>query len=166
MGQSANAILFYGFCWNEESDKVWTLGKEDGEDEDDSWEERFMRLKGLPPPEEPFPQGRTIPGSYSERSYTLEEQVIKEKYQLYWEQKSDLVKTSHCLVDSHCHYECPMPYVAIKDSVLKASSGDPEKVTSLATNIVWDIYLREFCSLMGIDVTDMQVGWWLVSEYS
>lgn len=85
MGQSTNAILFYGYCWEEENSKIWTVAaprdeeEEDGdddedyeedeededgyeddddcedEDEEDDWEKRYCALRGLSEPKEQYP---------------------------------------------------------------------------------------------------------------
>jgi hypothetical protein len=48
MGTATNAILFYGYCWEDEASWPWDV--DDSSDEDDeeySWHERYARMKGL-----------------------------------------------------------------------------------------------------------------------
>lgn len=175
MGQSTNAILFYGYAWEEEESKPWNIGKEfEGEgydDSDEDWEERYARLRGLAPPSRPFPP-REVPRtrengfSSTPTDYTAEEQSIIDEYRAFWKAKGELVETEPCAVDSHCSGDCPMPYVAIKDSVTTAHRGSVEHITSLDVGPTWEADLRAFCERMGIDVGDQAPGWHLVSMWS
>ncbi len=48
MGTSTDAILFYGYCWDEEADWPWMIGCEDEDDHpDEDWMDRYVRVKGL-----------------------------------------------------------------------------------------------------------------------
>lgn len=168
MGQSTDAILFFGFCWDEETRYPWNIGKdyEEQDDEEDEWETRYARLKGLPEPA-PIPDKGIDPrtGRYIE-NYTPEEQAIVDRRKAYWDEKRKLTETVTVEVDTHCSGECPMPFVAIKASKTRAWRGTPMEITSLEVNPEWEADLRAFCELMGIDVKDQTPKWWLVSDWN
>ncbi len=90
MGTSTDAILFYGYCWDEETDRPWTIGRKD-EDEDDhpdeDWMDRYIRAKGS-----------SVDDSTD------------------WSKKRELALASGCEVSTHCSRECPMPFVAVTAS--------------------------------------------------
>ncbi len=172
MGQSTDAILFYGYVWHEETSRPWTIGTDDEEREndDEDWEDRLARVSGLNPPEEPFPQ-RTVPPT-KENGYdstpkdlTPEERAIRDKYDAYRTAKWELSKKEVCEVSTHCSGECPMPFVCIKATKIVCSRGDSQEVTSLTIGPDWNEQLRVFCELMGIEIGDMKPGWYMVSDW-
>lgn len=146
MGQSTNAILFYGVCWDEEMSLTTLRGvdtdEEDADDEHD-WQAAYATAKGCPPPQ----------GEYDSR-----------KYQAYLDARGPILDASPCEVGTHCSYECAMPYVFIKKSEQTAHRGYPKEVgTALPVGDDWDDQLRSFCKTMGIDIEGKRIGWWLVS---
>lgn len=169
MGQSTDAILFYGFCWDDEARWPWNVGKtyEEREEDDDDWETRYARLKGLPEPTEKYPNKGIDPrtGRYME-DYTPEEQAIVDRRKAYGDEKRKLTEGLNIEIDTHCSGECPMPFVAVKASKTRAWRGNPMEVTSLEIKSEWEVELRAFCDLMGIDVKDQVPKWWLVSDWN
>ncbi len=177
MGQSTDAILFYGYIWDEETRWPWDVGRaydedDDGEDdEDDDWEGRYARTKGCLPPALPFPDREVPPTrengwSTTPTDYTAAEQAIIDQHSAYWEMKRELAKAAPCLVDNHCSDSSPMPYVAVRVSVTNSSRGNPHEITSLAVDPSWDKDLAEFCTAMEIDIRNKKPGWWLASYWS
>lgn len=170
MGQSTNAVLFYGFCWTEETSTPWTIGKDDYDDDDDEdWEERYARLKGLVEPTVKFPERRAKDG-YStpkDSEYTPEELAAKNEHSAFWSAKHDLVAASVVEIDRHCHGDCPMPYVCIRKSQVTNYRGDMTVITpdTLKVGDDWDAQLAAFCDLMGIDIKDMKPAWFMVSYW-
>lgn len=175
MTVSTNAILFYGYWWDEETRKPWNIGRndddDDDKDDDDSWEARYARAKGCQPPSLPFPD-RTVPATrengwnVTPTDYSAAEQAIIDQHTAYWEAKRKLAEVSPCLVDTHCSDSYPMPYVAVRASITTSHRGDPTKISSLAVEPSWDALLVEFCTLMGIEIGTQKPGWWLVSHWS
>ncbi len=53
MGTSTDAILFYGYCWDEEARSPWEIGKDEPSDDDEYWEDRYAQASGLNGPAEP-----------------------------------------------------------------------------------------------------------------
>ncbi len=188
MGTSTNAVLFYGYCWEEEGIKLWAKEDEPDEDEadesedvdddesedsDDSdrdesdWEVRYARLSGLLPPDEPFPEGvrqRGGGGGWGTPKYTPEEQAIVDKYSAFWDKKRELIERSGVEIDSHCSGDCPIPLIAITASITTAHRGDAVEIKSLDVGPKWDEQLKAFCKLMGIK-TKGKPRWWLVSYW-
>lgn len=172
MGQSTNAVLFYGYCWDEETSEPWNIGKDDEEekdstDDDEDWETRYANLKGLKEPAEAYPERHATPFFSTPRNWTPEEQVIVDKYSAYWDAKTDLAESSGCEVDLHCHGDAPMPYVCIKKSQITTYRGDMTVITqdTLKVEHDWDQQLVAFCDLMGIDVKDKKPAWYMVSYW-
>lgn len=174
MGQSTNAILFYGYCWTEETSRPWEIGREDEEEIDEAnkdWEGRYARTKGCLPPSTPFPDRTVTPTrengwNSTPKDHSATEQAIIDKHRAYWEAKRKLVEAAPCLVDTHCSESCPMPYVAVRASVTKSHRGHPHEITSLAVDPAWDAALAEFCASMGIKTYDLKAAWWLVSDWN
>ncbi|HEY6117005.1 MAG TPA: hypothetical protein VI172_13705 [Candidatus Dormibacteraeota bacterium] len=166
MGQSTDAILFYGYCWTEETSKPWTIGKDDGDDGDEGWEDRWARVKGLTHPAERYPELRDRK-TWKDREPTVAEAEVIEKYRAYWAAKKALTDAAGCVVDTHCSNECPMPLVAVKASTTRAWRGSPpQEISGIAVDPAWPTMLDEFCTTMGIPVEGRKVGWWLVSDWS
>lgn len=171
MGTSTDAILFYGYVWEDETSRPWTIGKEYDEDsdesqdeEDDSWEERYANAMGLKRPEAKFPDGvyNVKTGQYD---HPTEDQPLLDEYSAYWKAKYELAAASPVMVDTHCSCECPMPLVAIRESYTCSSRGDATEITSLKKKPEWNKQLKTFCKVMGIDVKGKKPGWFLVSNW-
>lgn len=172
MGQSTDAILFYGYCWDEETARPWTIGKDDDEDDEECWEERYAKARGLERPSTPYPYPeRTVPrtreNNYSDTptDYSADELAAIELYRQFWDAKRKLAEQSACMVDTHCSADYPMPYVCIRASRLVSNRGDMTPVTSLAVDPTWREKLDTFCALLGI-IPKGEPGWFLVSDWN
>ena len=61
MGVSTDAVLFYGYCWDDEAPSPWeddADGNEDADENATDWETRYARLKGCLPPKHAVPRSR------------------------------------------------------------------------------------------------------------
>lgn len=181
MGESTDAILFYGYCWDDETDRPWEIGSEnnspddDDADEDDKtdkdWKDRYARTKGCLPPSTAFPGRMVTPTrengwSSTPKDYSAEEQSIIDQHTAYWAAKRELVDAAVCCIDTHCSGECPMPFVAMKASQTTSWRGHMMEITSLAVDPSWDAELAAFCATMGIKTDGKKVAWWLVSNWN
>ena len=146
MGQSTDAILFYGYCLEEGTELL-------ADEFDGDWEEAYARKMGLSPPVEPFPE-KDGPGTAA----------IKAKYAAYWEAKRHLATKSGAVIGYHCSGDYPMPYVAIRASEIRAHCGYEREVVSLAVQPEWRAMLDEFCRIMNI-TPNGEPKWWLVSYW-
>ena len=134
MGQSTDAILFYGFLIDEENDYPF-MGDIDVED--------FISEKyGLAKPDLPYDEN-------------------KEFYHEHWKINTALLKSIPVDINTHCSCDYPMYYVHIKSSKTTAYRGYPKKIDSLEVGIDWDEQLQIFCNLTGIEPKEF--GWYLVS---
>ena|SRR5207244_5709042 len=173
MGVSTDAILFYGYCWdNEDVRNPWeSSSNDDKDDDDDGWETRYARAKGCLPPETPFPE-RTITPTQENgwdstpKNYTKAEKAIIDQHKACWDAKAKIAAKSPCLVDRHCMASCPMAYVAVKKSVTTSHRGYPNEITSLVVDPAWSVQLAEFCETLGIKTKGKKAAWWLVSDWS
>lgn len=87
----------------------------------------------------------------------------EEAYSAFWARKHELVKDSACCIDTHCHHECSMPFVAITALYRCAHRGHPKVIAPLKIEADWDEKLRAFCELM--DLPFRQPQWWLASYW-
>jgi hypothetical protein len=154
MGQSTDAILFWGYCWDEERAWPWD---DPGADEEETASERYARLTGLKQPDNGYPM---------EIDKSPEADAIRARHAEYWQAENEAWNAVRMEVGTHCHGECPMPYVAVGESHTLASRGTPEPISSLAVGEDWRARLDSFCSLMGIEPPGgQQPQWWLVSDW-
>jgi len=136
MGQSTDAILFYGYCWS--SDGVQLID----ESFDGDWEDAYVHALGFPEPDDAADQDT------------------------YWRKRIRLAARCPVEIDSHCSLDCPMPFIAIKKSLTRSWRGSMSKIKSLAIGKGWNKQLRDFNNLMGINVGNKKPAWWLVSNWS
>lgn len=149
MSTSTDAIIFYGYVWDEETSTPWTIGQDDEETTDEDWEERYARLKaGLEKPD---------------TGNGFDQKVYSE----YLAKKREIVKDCPCKVDTHCSGEYPMPYVCISDSYVCNSRGDMTELKPEQFEVEenWNDELKKFCKLMGITMPAGGPKWYLVSYW-
>jgi len=154
MSVSTDAMLFYGYCWDEETSTPWTIGKDDEDetsdsDDEEDWEERYARLKaGLLKPD--------TGDGYDEKTYGE-----------YLDAKRKIIEACPCEVGTHCHSDAPMPYVCIKATYTCNSRGDMTRLNPAEFEVdeSWDSELKKFCKLMGIAPPAEGPGWYMVSYW-
>lgn len=160
MSVSTDAILFYGYCWNEERRRPWDEPEEaedadEGHDSED-WETRFARLRGVVCPTDEYPEDDQRAPADNE---------VRERFNDYWAKKRQLAAESPCTVERHCHCDAPMPFVTIRASQVTSSRGDVTEVKSLAVDPAWDAQLRTFVTEMQISLEGAKgPAWFLVSD--
>lgn len=120
MGVATNGVLFYGYCWDEETDMPWTIGDEDPPEESEDWEQRYVLA------------------------------ICNGKAPKDFKERHKLLQKTPCIVDIHCAGTCPMPMVAVRASMITTHRGDMKEVKSLDVGKTWDADLATFCELMGI----------------
>jgi hypothetical protein len=156
MSTSTNAVLFYGYAFDDEGQVPWAT--DDGADDDgvEDWDDRWARVNGLLAPAEPYgdePSGVETPARL--------------RYQAYWAAKRELAKAAGVEVDTHCYADCPMYLVAIPSTTRTARRGYPVAVDALVVPEGADEQLHTFMAKMGIEKPPGQErpGWWLVSYW-
>lgn len=156
MGQSTDAILFWGYCWDEEKASPW-FDEESGDGEETA-ERRHARMRGIVEPTGPYPPDADEgPDAATRRA----------EFSAYWEKERVAWAAARMEVGSHCSASCPMPYVAIAESHTRAWRGYPKPITSLDVGADWSERLDAFCALMGIKPPlGQKPQWWLVSDWN
>lgn len=168
MGTSTDAILFYGYCWDEEAEPWHDEDHETDYDEDWSEvvEERLMESSGFdqPNPWDGYPEGVT---RAEQETWLASNRVDIDAYR---DAKNAALEKASCGVEfgMHCHSECEMPYVFIEDSQTVASRGCPAEIDAVAMVVIgedWKDNLNLFCERTGINIEGMSPQWWLVSYW-
>lgn len=154
MGQSTDALLFWGLCSDEEECHWRNIGRDpdeagyyrpDEEDEDYfDWEPIYASKMGLDEP----------PDSYEDH---------KDEYRTYREKRESLIEEAGCSIRMHCHDEFSMPLVAVSDSLTCANRGYPKEIKSMEVGEDWEAKLKKFCEIMGIKWAEPK--WWLASYW-
>ncbi len=171
MGQSTNAILFYGYVWDDETD-LWDR------DDHDYWFEAVAKRRGISSPwdfyRESGAEAQHNALRYEDQKnayYYWKEQVGFEALLAEWDAAKDAIKAEHPSIDvgSHCSCDFPMPYIFVSDTKQNASRGypvavDTDKVSD--TRPEWDEALTAFVTDLDIDISEAQgPGWFLVSNW-
>lgn len=158
MGQSTDAILFYGYYWDEECDIL-------PPEMDDGWEKGILLRRGVVGPWDAYLSQQIEAMPYGrERDEAF--QKWREKHQAELDAWRDTLvaigEEFGCDVDFHCSENCRMPYVAVNDSNAIAHRGYPKKISSLTVDPSWDGLLERFMTEVGIVKPKGQEGpaWW------
>ena len=156
MGQSTDAILFYGYAYDDDGATPWGSSN-DEEPDDEDWEARYARLRGEAEPDVPYGD---------EKSGVMT--PARELHQAHWARKRALVAACPVEVGTHCSGECPMYYIAKRSTVTLARRGGPARILSLSAPVGADEELHAFMTEMGIAKPPGQEapGWWLVSDWN
>lgn len=156
MGQSTDAYLFYGICFDEGA----------LHDEDDEYTEPQERLKrkllewsGFNEPEPEFPE------SARGRGRTPEWEAWKVLHDA-WEARK-VAATLGVEVDAHCSCDYPMYFLTVKDIFFQAWRGDPKEIPlqELAQRDTseLDARLKQACELMNWPYE--QPKWYIASMW-
>lgn len=151
MGQSTNAYLFYGYCWDEEDEP------EDVTTDMDDWAEESLIARGHTDPWD------SHPGGSSPEWMAANNKATDDWYDL----KKSLTAEAGVEWDSHCSGDCPMYFLHIPESKTTAYRGDMQPVTSLAVSDDWKAKLDAHLEAQGATPPEgeNQPGWWLVSYW-
>lgn len=143
MGQSTDAILFYGFLIDEEKDPYEheMLTEPASRDLDEIWATKFKL----------YDEGK------SGEDYSFKK--------IYKHQESYPVE-----LVTHCHHEESMYAVAVKSTKTTASRGYPERINNISTDAQrepnYDRQLQQFCVDFGLRVREAsECNWYLVSYW-
>jgi hypothetical protein len=153
MGQSSDAILFFGYdLGDSEDDGYVKLPWMDENDTLDSWEDVWAEKKGLVRPKH----------LYGIKEWTPEQ---RKEYEEYRDKREELVEDVGVGISSHCSCHYPMYYIYTKQ--FRASQGYGMVVRPVMLEVDGEDIrkLREFCEFLGIDVGDMKPEWHLVSDW-
>jgi hypothetical protein len=157
MSVSTDAILFYGYCWNEEGN----LLESEDEDGDSEWPKVVLRKRGLKSPWD----------EYTKRCVSATEWIKVNRVQLdAWSDACRALEEEFgCDIYRHCSGDCPIPYVAITKARQRVSCGYPEPVLArtLTADSAWAAMLDRFLAELGIAKPEgqEQPQWWLCSYW-
>jgi hypothetical protein len=145
MGQSTNALLYYGFTFADPEDgepPPWAdFEDEDGEVDEEDW--LCARLGGPTPPEV----------EYSEETSPL--------YLKYWDAKRGFIEALPIAIGIHCSCNYPMHFICIKGTLTTAYRGGPKQLDDLGEDRTWAATLFDYCNRLGIEPE--QPSWELAS---
>lgn len=159
MGVSTNAILFYGYVWDEE--KTLFSG-------DDEWSDSILEKRHIKDPWKKFPK------EYEQLEYQAQREasdawVQKHRNEIdsYNDSKKKVEEEFGVDIGYHCSDSCSMPYVYIKESEILARRGYPKIVTTsnLIVKPSWNDSLKTFIKEINIEVPHEDARWNLVSYW-
>lgn len=159
MGTSTNAILFYGYCWEEETELF------PGTDDWD-WPKVILQNQGAKNPWDDFVEA--IPGEpYKKKEARSEAWRNKNRAALdkWYEEKESIKESRGVNLDVHCSSDYPIPYLAAKGSETKSRRGSPEEIVSLDVKPGWREKLDGWLAEMGVERPQAEPKWWLVSYW-
>ena len=161
MGVSTNAVMFYGYCWDEEKELLA------GE-----WEEHVLRSRGHVNPWDAYnATGIDAIRDYRERDRKGKEwcDVHRAELDQWYDLKKAVKAELGCDIGRHCSGSCPMPYVFIGSSEKTVYRGRPWAFdpVELVTEDQWSARLDAFLAATGIEKPEGQERpqWWLVSYW-
>jgi hypothetical protein len=172
MGQSIDAILFYGLVWDEEAE-LWE------NDRHDEWIVALAKRRGITSPWDFY---RDSGAEAEHQSLRYEDQ---KKAYYYWKESVDFesmlkewdlalkaIRAEHpsITVGSHCSCDYPMPFICVGETYQRAWRGTPVGVNmpqmAQANTIRWNDQLNDFIKALDIDISDAKgPGWFLVSNW-
>ena len=162
MGVSTDALLVYGYVWEEEAD---LFDDESGERE---WTEIVARLRGIPNPWDQYPEAELAALPYAEQRARGNEWTAAHRAELdAWRDAKKAIEAEYGIdVDYHGSDEWSVPIVKIAGAGKRAARGYPQELagTDLAVDPEWDGRLRRFVTDLAIDTSEAKgPGWFLVS---
>lgn len=162
MGVSTDAVLFYGYAWEEDGRFPPTIDRDDeeeDEDSDDEWQDRVLTARGVP----------KVNWDTYNRDDVGEARQRWEKesgYAVRNEAKKALTKDFPCEIGGHCSGDYPMPYVYLTKYAHTASRGEAAEVAGLPEPTDEEkAKLAAFIELLKIDVSEAKGPGWLLVSY-
>lgn len=160
MGQSADAILFYGYVWDDEHD-IFA-----GTDiDDDGWVAAVARRRGHADPWLNYPSVEGL--TYEAQRKIGDAWTAANRAALdAWRDVKASVELEFAIeVFDHCSSECRMPAVAAMR--YEASRGNPVQIDAATLTIdpAWDERLDRWFAEMGVKKPHDRPGWYLVSYW-
>lgn len=159
MGVSTNALLFYGYAWDEDVILVHLDNSEERED----WAELLARQRGIANPWDGYPHDAPRP---VQQAWKIENRAAMEAR---WAAKK-AIEAEYAVSIGHygsASWRCPFIYV--KSTLTEARRGCPQDVTTMALgrNAGWDAELKRFLADTGISARDAEgPGWFLTSWWN
>lgn len=151
MGQSTDAYVFYGYCWDDEDAGI--------EADTDEAVKAILAERGHADPWDSYPKtdGRAAGDAWvSENRAAIDafralKAAVEEEIGVSW--------------DAHCSDSCPIPFLFVNDTKTTARRGYPKPLASLEVDPAWKGKLDAFLALQGVEppTGENQPGWWTAS---
>lgn len=169
MGTSTDAMLFYGYIWEDEFELFPADDPEGEGDNDAEWEEIIAARRGILNPWCDFPSeiGR-LPYPEQERAGKRWTDGHRAELDAWHEAKKGISLEYGVEIDHHGSDSWSVPIVKIAGAGYTAARGYPHKVAvaDLAVGPEWDGKLRRFTGDLGIDTSEAQgPGWFIASRW-
>ena len=170
MGVSTDAMLFYGYVWEDEAELIGSVSEDDDEAEDDEaeWAEIIAARRGILNPWCDFPQDiERLP--YDQQRAAGERWTDEHRAELdAWSAATKAISEEYGVeIDHHGSGEWRVPVVKIAGVGHTASRGYPHQLTAadLAVDPEWDGKLRRFITDLGIDASEARGPGWFVASW-
>lgn len=173
MGVSTNAVLFYGYCWDEPCD-LFNGALSCGDDDEIEWTEAILRRRGLVNPWDAMPPdlNRYLPGEgYAQKDARTRAWTDAHREELDgWALARQQVETEFGVsVGRHCSSDHSIPYLTIDadDAKTTVYRGYPKQLAAhmLTALPEWAERLKRFAQEFNIKLPQPEPGWWLVSYW-
>jgi hypothetical protein len=148
MGQSTNAIVFYGYIWDDEGADV--------EFDLDDAVDAIYRARGHVDPWDARPEDVSYRDWAAGHKAEIDE----------WRAIRVAIDAEFLVgVGQHCSDSASMPYVFIRSTEVTAYRGSPKPLMSLDVDPAWRGQLDAFLTDNGIEAPEgeNQPGWWTCS---
>lgn len=161
MGISTDALLVYGYIWDDEHDLF-------GEDSAGEWEDRIARQRGISNPWDTYPEQEFSQLPYDQKRAAGERwrNDNRDALDAWYAAKKAISEEYGVRVGRHDSDEWSVPILKIEGAGLTVARGYPKPVTAeaLAVGADWDDKLRRFITDLDIDVSEAKgPGWFLAS---
>jgi hypothetical protein len=167
MGVSTDAIVFYGYCWDDECRLL-----PEGSDE---WTAVVLRGRGVRRPWDDFPKELNDPShpqyvhDYDRRKTAADQWTTDHRAELdEWYAANRAAKAEFgCDTDTHCSGDYPIPYVFVVASRVSAARGHPRELdpATVAARPEWGGMLDRFLAALAVERPHPEPKWWLVSYW-
>lgn len=157
MSVSTDAVLFYGYCWEDDDGILEKLETE--------WQEQVAVRRGHVSPWDSYPATDHLPYDQQRKIGNKWCDDNRAAIDEWVAVKNRIEKEFGCEVGRHCSDQYAVPYVFVEGSVTTANRGCPQRIDSWpSVGADWNEKLERFCNELEIKPPEGQKpGWWLVS---
>lgn len=156
MSASTDALLFYGYTWEE---NVILVHLENNAERDD-WVELLARQRGIVNPWDGFPHDASRP---EQQAWKI---ANRNAMEARWTAKRAIEAEYPVSIGYHGAASWRCPFVYLKETRIRASRGSPVDITDerLIVSPAWNAELGRFLADTGISARDARgPGWFLAS---
>lgn len=159
MGNDADAILFYGYAWDDERRLV---GHET------EWQEVIAKSRGLQDPWASYPKTDHLPYQQREEAGSRWRAEHRAELDAWRQAKRDIAEEYGCEIGRSGSSEFSVPHICIRASEVRGSWDGPTPVhpDTMVVGSDWNAKLERFAADLSIDLLEAQgPGWFLVAYY-